>query len=243
MIADSKSLSVDEIDETRQTLDAVLGIVSHDLRTPLAVVQTTTSMLLNPKYQLNPDQVREQHARIRRNVDLMNRMIGDVMDMVSLRSGGLSITRAPLNVNDAVREAMSTQESPARDKKISLTGDIGAEATPVEADRARLIQLFQNLVGTAIELSKAGDSITVTAAARGGEAHIDIAASGVAIASADLPHIFDPHDSASRKHPKTGTGLGLYVARGIVHAHGGQIRCSSAPGAGTTFTVTLPLAS
>ena len=74
----------------------VLAIVSHDLRTPLSVVHTTASMLLNPKYQLTAQQVREQHERIRRNVDLMNRMIGDLMDVVALRGGKLSIDAKPI---------------------------------------------------------------------------------------------------------------------------------------------------
>src|SRR5688572_27903683 len=74
-----------------QAREDVLAIVSHDMRTPLAVVNTTTAMLLNPKYNLTPEQVPEQHDRIKRNVDLLNVMICVLMDMVHLRSGQLSI--------------------------------------------------------------------------------------------------------------------------------------------------------
>ncbi len=105
----------------------VLAIVSHDMRTPLSVVHTTASMLLNPKYQLTPQQIREQHERIKRNVDLMNRMIGDLMDMANLRSGKLSIDPKPTVINDVLREAVTAHEAPARDKGLTLAYDAGTD--------------------------------------------------------------------------------------------------------------------
>lgn len=221
----------------------VLAIVSHDMRTPLSVVHTTASMLLNPKYQLSPQQVREQHERIKRNVELMNRMIGDLMDMANLRSGTLSIDPKPMVINDVLREAVTAHEAPARDKGLTLSYDAGTDVMRADADRARLMQLFQNLLGNAVKFCKAGDSITVASQTRGASAHIEISDTGPGIAADDLPHIFDPYYSASKKHQKTGTGLGLYIGKGIVDAHGGQIRCNSEPGVGTTFSIALPLAS
>ena len=226
-----------------QAREDVLAIVSHDMRTPLAVVHTTTSMLLNPKYNLTPAQVREQHERIRRNVDLMNRMIGDLMDMVHLRSGTLSINPKPTVVNEVLREAVTAHEAPARDKGLQMRYDAGTDVMRADADRARLMQLFQNLLGNAVKFTKAGDSINITSRTRGNHAQIEIADSGPGIAADDLPHIFDPYYSASKKHQKTGTGLGLYIAKGIVDAHGGTIRCVSEPGVGTTFNITLPLST
>ncbi len=224
-----------------QAREDVHAIVSHDLRTPLAVVHTTTSMLLNPKYNLTPVQVREQHERIRRNVDQMNRMIGDLMDMVHLRSGQLSINPTTVIVNEVLREAVVIHENPARDKGVQLSYDAGTDVMRAEADRARLMQLFQNLIGNAVKFCKAGDTINVSSRTHGRSALIDIADSGPGITAEDLPHIFDPYYSASQRHQKTGTGLGLFIAKGIVDAHRGQIRCASEPGVGTTFNITLPL--
>jgi len=221
----------------------VLAIVSHDMRTPLSVVATTAAMLLNPKYQLTPQQVREQHERIRRNVDLMNRMIGDLMDMANLRAGKLSIDAQPMVVNDVLREAVTVHEGPARDKELTLTYEGSPDVMYAAADRARLMQLFQNLIGNAVKFCKAGDRITVSSRTRGDSALIEISDTGPGIAADDLPHIFDPYYSASKKHQKTGTGLGLYIGKGIVDAHGGQIRCTSEPDVGTTFTVSLPLST
>jgi signal transduction histidine kinase len=133
-------------------------------------------------------------------------------------------------------------EAPARDKGLTLTYDAGNDVMNGDADRGRLMQLFQNLLGNAVKFCKAGDSISVTSRTRGTSAQIEIADSGPGIAADDLPHIFDPYYSASKKHQKSGTGLGLYISKGIVDAHGGQIRCGSEPGVGTTFNISLPLA-
>jgi two-component system sensor histidine kinase/response regulator len=230
-----------QLEQAVRSREDVLAIVSHDLRTPLSVVHTTASMLLNPKYQLTPQQVREQHERIRRNVDHMNRMIGDLMDMVSLRSGSLSIDPKPIVINEVLKEAVVAHETLARDKGLTLTYDAGNDVMKADADRGRLMQLFHNLLGNAVKFCKAGDTITVTSRTRGNHAQIEIADSGPGIAADDLPHIFDPYYSASKKHQKTGTGLGLYIGKGIVDAHGGQIRCGSEPGVGTTFNISLPL--
>ncbi len=219
----------------------VLAIVSHDLRTPLAVIHTTTSMLLNPKYNLTPEQVREQHLRIRRNVEQMNRMIGDLMDIVNLRSGQLSINPSSVIVNEVLREVVTVHEAPAREKGLELGYDPGTDVVRTEADRARLMQLFQNLIGNAVKFCRPGDTIKVTSRTQGGNAHIEISDSGPGISCEDLPHIFDPYYSASRKLQKTGTGLGLFIAKGIVDAHGGRIECESTAGVGTTFNITLPL--
>ena|SRR5688572_17878260 len=219
----------------------VLAIVSHDLRTPLSVVSNTASMLLNPKYQLTPQQVREQHERIKRNVELMNRMIGDLLDMANLREGKLTIDPKPMVINDVLRDTVTAHEAAALEKGLTLNYEAGTDVMRTEADRARLTQLFQNLIGNAIKFCKAGDRISVGSCTRGDAAHIEISDTGPGIAAEDLPFIFDPYYSASKKHHKTGTGLGLYISKGIVDAHGGEIRCGSAPGVGTTFSITLPL--
>jgi len=239
-----------QLHQQRQQLSAavkaredVLAIVSHDMRTPLSVVHTTASMLLNPKYTFTPQQIREQHERIKRNVELMNRMIGDLMDMANLRAGKLSIDPKPTVINEVLREAVNSHESPARDKGLTLSYDAGNDVMPADADRARLMQLFQNLLGNAVKFCKAGDRISVVSRTRANHANIEISDTGPGIAAEDLPHIFDPYYSASRKHQKTGTGLGLYISKGIVDAHGGQIRCGSEPGVGTTFNITLPLSA
>jgi signal transduction histidine kinase len=230
-----------ELARALRAREDVLAIVSHDLRTPLSVVQTSASLLLSPRYLLTPQQVREEHDRIKRNVELMNRMIGDLLDMANLRVGKLSIDPRPTVINDVLREAVTAHEALAHDKGVIVDYEPGRESMAAQADRARLLQLLQNLLGNAIKFCRAADRIRVTTRVCGSWAQIDIADTGPGIAPEDLPHIFDPYYSASDKHKETGTGLGLYISKGIVEAHGGQLGCSSKPGMGTTFTITLPL--
>ncbi len=120
-----------------------------------------------------------------------------------------------------LREAVTAHEAPARDKGVTLVYEPGSDVMAAHADRARLMQLFQNLLGNAVKFCKSGDRITVSSRTRGEQAHIEISDTGPGIAAEDLPLIFDPYYSASGKHQKTGTGLGLYIGKGIVDAHGG----------------------
>ena len=148
-----KGLLVDDVEENLRALEAALATMTHDMRTPLSVVHTTTSMLLNPKYQLSPEQVREQLERIRRNAELMNRMMGDLADMTTLRSGKLSINVKPVVVNEVLGEAVTAFEKPASENGQVLRYDGSTAALRADADRARLLQLFQNLLGNALKAS------------------------------------------------------------------------------------------
>jgi signal transduction histidine kinase len=217
----------------------VLAMVTHDLRTPLAVIHASTTVFLDPRYKPTPEQAREQHQRILRNVELMNRMIGDLTDMVNLRSGRLSIKRKRENVAPLLRESITAHEAPALEKRLRLEYSAHGGEVALNCDRARLVQVFSNLLGNAVKFCRPGDSVQVRSEARAGVVHFEVADSGPGIAVEDLPHIFDPYWSA-RKHKSAGNGLGLYIAKGIVEAHGGHIRVESAPGSGATFFITLP---
>jgi signal transduction histidine kinase len=231
-----------ELARALRAREDILAIVSHDLRTPLSVVSNTASMLLNPKYQLTTQQVREQHERIKRNVELMNRMIGDLLDMANLRVGKLSIDPQPMVINDVLRDTVAAHDAPAREKGLIADLRSGQRRHARRGGSARGSRsLFQNLIGNAIKFCKAGDRITVASRTRGdARTHRDLG-HRPGHRGRRLPHIFDPYYSASKKHQKTGTGLGLYISKGIVDAHGGEIRCGSQPGMGTTFSIILPL--
>ena len=222
-------------------LDEVVAMVSHDLRTPLSVLHTTVSMLLNPKYQFSPQQVREQHERIRRNVDLMNQMVGELADIGAMRAGKLPIDLKPLAINAVLRDAVTAAEAPARDQGVQLTFETWPDELKADADRARLLQLFQNLLGRAVRNCQSGGRVRVNALVRDDQVQIEIVDSGPGIAVDDLPHVFDPSSAAGKRLPKNGTGLGLCIARGIAEAHGGQLACASSANDGTTFTISLPL--
>ncbi len=220
------------MEDKSKSLDAVLAKVAHELRTPLAVVHTTTNMLLNPKYQLTQEQVRDQHERIRRNAELMNRLIGEISDLAQLHAGTLAIDIKPISIDDVLRDAVTASEGAANDKDISLSCHAGNQ-TQALADRTRLLQLFQDLLHHAIKSSDSDSRISVDSNVIDGKVHVEITGSGLKLTAEDISNVFVPW--------RNGTGLGLFIGKGIVEAHGGQIDCRSQPGAGTTFSVTLPL--
>jgi signal transduction histidine kinase len=222
------------------SLENLLAVITHDLRTPLAVVHTTTTMLMNPKYQLGPDQVRDQYARIRRNVDLMNQMLGELGDLTHLRTGQFSVTSQPVLIEEVLREAVAAQEKTATEKGLSISLEGGSSSLTVTGDRTRLLQAFQTLLGHAIRSCKEGDRIAAAYSAHDGQVQIDLSCSTV-LAPEDLAHLFDPFNSSTGLQ-RSRAGLSMYIAKGIVEAHQGQIRVSSQAGTGTTFSVTLPLA-
>jgi two-component system sensor histidine kinase/response regulator len=229
-----------QLEQAVRIREDVLAIVSHDLRTPLGVIHASTAVFLDPRYSPTPAQAREQYLRIMRNVELMNRMIGDLLDMVNLRSGRLSIQWKMEPVQGLVQESVAAYEKPAQEKGLHLQLYPPGADIQMSCDRARLVQVFSNLLGNAVKFCKPGDSITVRSETRSGVLTFEVADTGPGIAADDLPHIFDPYWSAG-KHKSAGTGLGLYIAKGIVEAHGGNLRVTSQPGVGTTFYVTLPI--
>jgi two-component system sensor histidine kinase/response regulator len=229
-----------QLEQAVRIREDVLAIVSHDLRTPLGVIHASTSVFLDPRYQPTPAQAREQYLRILRNVELMNRMIGDLLDMVNLRSGRLSMQWQTEAMQGLVQESVAAYEKAAQEKGLHLQVHPLAEDIRMTCDRARLVQVFANLLGNAVKFCKAGDSITVRSEVHSGVLAFEVADTGPGIAPEDLPHIFDRYWSAGQ-HKSSGTGLGLYIAKGIIEAHGGSIRVASEPGVGTTFHVTLPV--
>src|SRR4029079_17057535 len=110
----------------------------------------------------------------------------------------------------------------------------------VRCDRERILQVFGNLLGNAIKFCEPGDVVTVGARAERGCVWFTVSDTGPGIAPHELAHVFEPYWSGE-KYEKKGTGLGLFITKGIVDAHGGTIRVDSAPGAGATFTFTLPI--
>ena len=161
--------------------------------------------------------------------------------MASIDGGRLSIDRRREDGGALVAEALEQHEPSARAKGVRLERGPGA-APALWCDRDRLLQVLGNLLANAVTSSGEGDVVTVAIAVEGGEACFSVADTGPGIAAEDLPRVFDPYWS-SRPASKKGTGLGLYITRGIVEAHGGRLWVESRPGEGARFSFTVPLAS
>jgi PAS domain S-box-containing protein len=224
-----------------QTRDDVLAVVSHDLRNPLNVINLTISVLLKLKPELRAEREPEIYETLRRSVAQMNRMIGDLVDTVSLRANRLSVHKQVHAADAIVDEALSLQAAAARQRGVELRWDRRAPNVEVLCDRVRVLQVLANLIGNALKFSAPDDSISVSVEEKDSEVLLSVADSGSGIAPDDLPHVFNPYWSG-KAHQRAGTGLGLYISKGIIEAHGGRISLESTVGQGTTVYVTLPRA-
>jgi PAS domain S-box-containing protein len=219
--------------------EEVLAVVSHDLRNPLGAIQMAAALLL---LRLGGDaRARRQVETIHRSATRMEHLLGDLLDMASIQAGRLSLERRPENADQILAEVMEAHEPGARERGLQLVRQCDIGDARLDCDRDRVLQVIGNLVGNAIKLCQAGDSIAMTCVAAGREVLFAVADTGPGIPEAELPHLFEPYWSAER-HAKKGTGLGLYISKGIVEAHGGRLWAESRQGEGATFYFTLPTA-
>jgi two-component system, sensor histidine kinase and response regulator len=215
---------------TRSERERVLGIVSHDLRSPLATIRTGADFLLASG--LNEDQTKIAH-RIERNAERMSRLINDLLDFTRLQGGPLKIRPKEASLGDIVAESIEDlQQSCAR--RIQLSVETQGSA---RVDGDRLTQAVANLVLNAVQHSDERAQVAVVLREHEDAFELSVWNEGE-LRSADQSSIFEPF---RRGESSAGMGLGLYITQQIARAHGGDITVSSSPAAGTTFRLTLPV--
>jgi signal transduction histidine kinase len=225
-------------DEARRAVrvrDDVLAIVSHDLRNPLSTILTSTERLLTRDI----DDARPSIERCRRAAQRMTRLITDLVDAASLDSGTLSLDRRSHDVGRVLQDAVDLLQplAEARGHTLMLEGD--GFMPPALCDRERVVQVLSNLVGNALKFSPTPSTVRIAAHTSGEMVRVSVADSGPGIAPELLPHIFERYWH-TRLDNRTGAGLGLYIAKGIVEGHGGRIWVDTNPAGGSTFHFTLP---
>jgi chemotaxis family two-component system sensor kinase Cph1 len=223
--------------------DDLVAIVSHDLGNPLGVVQMQAAALLRDAErdrQKQPPELRTSIQRIHRAAETMTVLIRDLLDSAKMDAGRFALDLADADAGEIVAEALSAIRPFADAKGITLsqrTGDVAS----IRVDRARLLRVFSNLLSNAVKFTPDGGGVSVSAQRTGSELSFTVADTGPGIPPGQLEHVFDRYWQL-RFSSRAGTGLGLYIAKGIVEAHGGRIRASSEPGAGARFSFTVPVA-
>jgi PAS domain S-box-containing protein len=220
-----------ELEQAVQSREDVLAVVSHDIRNFLQAIRSGVLMLSTRKDALSEDVRNMIYERIKITVDLMSRMITDLMDMANIRMGRISVSIRPEPISSLIHDAVVVHEPLASDKGIKLTTRLEAANAIVECDRERVLQVLANVLGNAIKFSQGGN-IDVNVVRSGDHLKVSVADCGPGIAAKDLPHVFDPYWSGAQDQTR-GTGLGLYITKRIIEAHGTKIWIESTPGAGT----------
>jgi signal transduction histidine kinase len=215
--------------------------MSHELRTPLNAILGYTELVLDGIYGEIPVRMREVMERVDVNGRHLLGLINDVLDLAKMEAGQLQLEMNQYCTKDLVRSALDALEPLAREKRLDLRGEIASGLPPGWGDERRLAQVLMNLVGNAIKFTDAGE-VSVRATMTDGSLMVAVRDTGPGISKADQEKIFDEFHQAdsSSVRRKGGTGLGLTIAKRIIELHGGSIWVESAPGAGSTFSFTLP---
>jgi PAS domain S-box-containing protein len=216
--------------------DEVLGIVAHDLRNPLSTILVQGQLI-------REGSAGPVHAHaIIRAAKRMNRLIEDLLDVTRMEAKRFSVKRMRLHPAPFVADFLATQQPLAASSSVTLRGDVPSDLPDVWADRDRILQVLENLVGNAVKFTPAGGEICVGAVAREeSEVLFYVADTGRGIPPDEVPHVFDRFWQSQRAG-RSGAGLGLAIVKGLVEAHGGRIWVESTLGHGTTIFFTLPCA-
>jgi signal transduction histidine kinase len=217
-----------------------LADVSHDLRSLLAALLMHTELLIaRMPGGAAGDPVRQYATAAQRLVGQMNRMVNDLLDVSSHDTGRLAIERKELKLVDLVRDALEAFEPIAAANHIRLVATTHELPCHARVDGDRILQVLANLVTNAIKFTPAEGEITLALRCDGSKVlHFAVSDTGIGIPEAAVPTLFDRFRQV-RPDPR-GLGLGLYISRSIVEAHGGKIWVESRVGAGTTFHFTVP---
>jgi chemotaxis family two-component system sensor kinase Cph1 len=220
----------------------LLAVVSHDLRGPLSGVMLQTEVMLHLTRggdEGGANALRGSAERIRRSAAHMKALTDDLLDLASIEAHRFALHLKSVESRELVEDALQAAAPLADAKRIALAVEL-IDAPRLEADPERIFRVLSNLLGNAIKFTPEGGTITVRAERRGDDLSIAVADTGPGIAADHLPHIFERYWKA-QSTSLPGSGLGLYIANGIVEAHGGKIWAESSAG-GARFTFTLPLA-
>lgn len=229
--------------EAVQARDDLVAVVSHDLRTPMSIVAMQATIIQRVVAADPTDtsqRLRASAQTIQRATDRMNSLLQDLLDLAKIEAGRFQVQPSTQSAHHILDDACGLLVSIAEAKGVELVPEPSRDAQ-IHVDPERIFQVLANLIGNAVKFSSPGTRVSV-----GGTVHDDgyqfrVVDQGIGIAREQLDRIFERYWQA-KQSAGAGAGLGLYISKGIVEAHGGAMSVESEPGQGATFLFTVPLA-
>ena len=230
------------LEELERLRAEFLGMVSHELRAPLASIKGSAATARNASFALDPAETRQFFRIIEEQADHMRDLISNLLDLTRIEAGTLSVAPEATDIESVIEQAKNAFMSSGHDTSVEV--NLVPELPRVWADRQRLVQVLHNLLTNASKFSRNWSSISVDAAVQQLHVAVSVTDEGIGIAPERLPRLFTKFsrtDSAAGDGHHNSYGLGLTICKGIVEAHGGRIWADSAgPGRGARFTFTIP---
>jgi signal transduction histidine kinase len=220
-----------------------VATVSHELKTPLTSVRLAVHVLLEEVVgPLEPKQV-ELLVEARESTERLLKLIEHLLSLARLEDGREQLDLRPADPAELLRAAAEDVAARAEDKRIGVVVDAAPSLPSISVDSVRLGRALNNLLDNAVTYTAPGGTVTLAAAPTAdGRVRVSVGDTGIGIPPEHLPHVFDRFFRVPGRDGTPGTGLGLAIVREVVAVHGGEIRCESEPGRGTTFHITLPAA-
>jgi len=234
-----------EFDQLKQQ---IITALSHEMRTPLTYVRGYTELALDDVSSLSPDALQEFLVGIKRGADRLTRLVEDFLLLIRLDTGQAEeefrLLACVHHNLDAILERTARQyEEQATAGGVTLEAVVEPDLPPVRLCEPLFVDALGRLVENGIKFSRnKGKQVTVSARVADDSVEVAVADEGVGVSSEDIPHLFERFRQIGREEmEQQGVGLGLAIARALIHLHGGEITVESRPGVGSTFTIRLPV--
>lgn len=242
-VAQVQLAEIKHLQEMNQLKTQLLNTASHELNTPLTPVKLNLHLLREGKMgDLNPRQA-SALAIVHRNIERLSALVQDVLDVARIQSGRLQVERTQVDLVPLLQEAYDSFHEAASQTGIDLRIE-APRSLKVVCDGRRLVQVLYNLLSNALKFTPTGGFIVLAASSDGTKARLSVTDSGVGLTAEQCGRLFQPFSQVHDPMQKTraGSGLGLYISRGIVEEHGGTMGVQSeGPNQGATFWLEIPL--
>jgi signal transduction histidine kinase len=219
-----------------------LGVVAHDLKSPLSVSQSMLSGVLGGFYGPVSDEQKDVIERVDRRIDSLNALINDLIDIPLIETGQLVREMTEVSLSDIISNCVGELNVLAAEKGLQLAMLVPSDLTPVRGSKRRLQQVMHNLLSNAVKYSDLG-VVIVRAKENEDSVQIEVSDNGIGITAEDMPGLFKDFYRGKNSGVAKGTGLGLSISRRIIEAHGGKMWAESPnpeTNSGSRFTFTLP---
>jgi PAS domain S-box-containing protein len=226
--------------EAEELQSTFLSVISHELQTPIAIIKGYAGLYADETTKIDPAKMREKMQVIQEESDRLSKLVENLLYASRLQAGGIQLNRQPLDLPSLIRRVVPKVSSVSKSHKIKV--ELPAELPDVSADYDKIEQVVVNLVENAIKYSPAETEITVSAHFTGNEVIVTVADQGIGVPEAERERIFERFSRLDSRYvrERKGAGLGLYICKAIVEAHGGKIWVEASAQKGSRFNFSLP---